>query len=68
MAGQGYAMPVETVRQIIRLLSSTEMTVSEIAERMACSKSAVISINRRFQIRVYKGRRSRWTQVRRQSA
>jgi hypothetical protein len=63
MAGQGLAMPVESVRQVIHLLSLTEMTASEIAERMSCSKSTVISINRRFQVRAYNGRRSSWIQV-----
>jgi hypothetical protein len=58
MAGQGRCMPVESIRQVIRLLSSTEMTIIEIAERMSCSRSAVLSINRKFQVRAYNGRRS----------
>src|SRR5262249_19079175 len=61
MAGQGRYMPVEGIRQVIRLLSSTEMTINEVAERMSCSRSAVISINRKFQVRTYNGLRSRWT-------
>jgi hypothetical protein len=59
MAGQGHAMPVESVLQVLHLLSSTEMTISEIAERLSCSKSTVMVINRRFQVRVYKGQRWR---------
>ena len=43
------------IRQIVHLLSSTEMAVSEIAERMACSRSTIISINRRFEVRQYNG-------------
>jgi hypothetical protein len=61
MAGQGRYMPVESIRQVIRLLSSTEMTINEVAERMSCSRSAVASINRKFQVREYNGLRSRWT-------
>jgi hypothetical protein len=57
MAGQGHVMPVETIRQVIQLLSSTEMTVSEIAAQMSCSKSTIISINRRFQVRPYNRQR-----------
>jgi DNA-directed RNA polymerase specialized sigma24 family protein len=48
-------MREEEVRQVIRLLSSTEMTIGEIAARMSCSKSTVISINRRFRVREYNG-------------
>jgi predicted transcriptional regulator len=66
--GQGHEMQVDDVRKIIQLLSSTEMTISEIAERMSCSKSTVIAINRRFQVRVYNGLRSRWVKVNNESA
>jgi len=68
VAGQGQSIPVESIRQILHLLSSTEMTVSEIAERMSCSKSTIISINRRFQVRAYNGLRSHWKNVNKQSA
>jgi hypothetical protein len=69
MARQGQVMPVESIRQVVHLLSSTEMTVVEIAERMSCSKSSVISINRRFQVRPYNGwLRSRWKTVGEKSA
>jgi DNA-binding CsgD family transcriptional regulator len=61
-------MPVERIRQVIHLLTSTEMTVKEIAERMSCSRSVVLSINRKFQIREYNGRRSRWVNESRKSA
>jgi DNA-binding CsgD family transcriptional regulator len=68
VAGQGRYMPVERIRQVIHLLTSTEMTVKEIAERMSCSRSVVRSINRKFQIREYNGRRSRWVNESRKSA
>jgi DNA-binding CsgD family transcriptional regulator len=68
MAGQGHAMPVESIRQVIHLLTSTEMTVKEIAERMSCSSSVVHSINHKFQIRAYNGRKSRWVNESRKSA
>ena len=63
MAGQGHSMPQESVQRIVHLLSSTEMSVAEIAERMACSRSVVIAINRRFQVREYSGLRTRWLKV-----
>ena len=68
MAGQGCSMREEEIRQVIRLLSSTEMTIGEIAERMSCSRSTVISINRRFQVREYNGRRTRWLNIEREPA
>jgi DNA invertase Pin-like site-specific DNA recombinase len=43
------------------LLHQSEMSVSEIAERMRCSRSAVVSINRKFQIRLYSGHRTTWS-------
>ena len=60
MAGQGRYITGETIQQIIRLLTSTEMTVSEIAERMSISRTTVLAINRRFQVRQYNGLRTRW--------
>jgi predicted DNA-binding protein YlxM (UPF0122 family) len=42
------------------LLRESDMTLPEIADRMNCSRSAVASINRKFQIRVYAGKRSQW--------
>jgi DNA-binding MurR/RpiR family transcriptional regulator len=60
MSGQGRFFSDETLRRIIHLLASTDMTIKEIAERMVCSRSAVVSINRKFQIRSYAGLRSRW--------
>ena len=68
MAGQGHVMPVESIRQVVHLLSSTEMTIKEIAERMSCSRNVVVSINRKFQIRAYKGRRSGWVNESQKSA
>lgn len=59
MAKQGYAFSEQEVQRVVFLLN-TDMTASEIAERMQCSRSTVISINRRFRVRDYAGRRSTW--------
>jgi hypothetical protein len=48
------------VRRIVSLLASTEMTIPEIAQRLGCSRSAVVSINRKFQVRDYAGHRRTW--------
>jgi hypothetical protein len=49
--------------RIVSLLSTTDLTISEIAERMQCSRSAVAAINRKCKIRDYAGLRSRWVRV-----
>src|SRR5215475_12533734 len=61
LAGQGRYISEESIRQIVHLLSSTEMSAREIAERMSCSRSTIFSINRRFGVRHYNGLRSRWS-------
>jgi hypothetical protein len=68
MTGQGHSMAQESVQRIIHLLTSTEMSVAEIAERMACSKSAVVAINRKFQVREYSGLRTRWLKAEQKAA
>jgi hypothetical protein len=60
LAGKGNFISPDGVQRIIQLLGSTEMTIAEIAQRMSCSRSAVISINRRFQVREYNGLRTQW--------
>jgi hypothetical protein len=56
MVGQKRYMSVESIFKIIHLLASTEMSVSEIAERMSCSRTTVASINRTYRVRPDKGR------------
>ena len=57
---QGHALTTEEIRRIVALLAETQMTMPEIAMRMHCSRSAIVSINRRFQVREYGGFRSKW--------
>jgi len=60
MARQGCSMSEMEIRRIAFLLSETDLVVAAIAERMDCSKSAIMSINRRFQIRDYGQHRNKW--------
>ena len=60
MARQGWSMSEMEIRRITYLLSETDLVAAVIAERMGCSKSAIMSINRRFQIRDYGKRRNTW--------
>jgi hypothetical protein len=60
MGSRGKALSENQVRKIISLLASTELTVPEIAERMGCSRSTVVSVNRFHGIRDYQGHRSVW--------
>ncbi len=61
MARQGCFFSEHEVQRIVTLLSTTDMTVAEIAARMNCSRSAVLSVNRKYQVRQYAGLRSNWT-------
>jgi len=60
MGSRGKALSDTQIRKIISLLASTELTVPEIAERMGCSRSTVVSVNRFHGIRDYQGHRSVW--------
>ena len=60
MARQGCVLQDAEVRKMVSLLASTDMTIPEIAKRMGCSRSAIVSINRKFQVRDYAGHRSTW--------
>ena len=58
---QGRYFTKEQIARMVALLSETDMTLPEIACRMQCSRSAVVVINQKFQVRDYEGKRSRWT-------
>ncbi len=60
MTGKGRPLSEEELRRIASLLSSTDMSIQQIAERMARSNTAIITINRKLQIRSYSGRRTTW--------
>jgi hypothetical protein len=63
MARQGRVFTDEEVRKIVWLLSSTDMTMKDIAVRMRCSHSAIAAINRKSQVRDYAGRRTSWMEM-----
>ena len=58
MIGQGRYLSVESIFKIIHLLASTEMNMSEIAERMSLSRTTVALINRKYRVRQYRLRAS----------
>jgi len=57
---QGRNMEPAEIERIVSLLRDSELTLSEIAARMQCSRSAIASVNQRFQVRNYQGLRSEW--------
>jgi hypothetical protein len=57
---QGKRSPEDTVKRIKRLLAKTDLTISEIAERMGRSKANIVAINQKFKIRHYNKRRQHW--------
>jgi hypothetical protein len=56
MARKGSFLDESEVRKIILLLSTTEMTIADISERMGCSRGVVSGINTKYQIRKDAGR------------
>jgi len=61
MAGmQGRRISFEQVNRVKYLLAETDLTTHQIATRMGTSRSTIISINRRFDVRRYKGKRKGW--------
>jgi len=60
LAKQGKHFSGDELNNILTLLRESDMSIQEIADRMRCSRSAVVAINRKFQIRLYGGRRSQW--------
>jgi hypothetical protein len=61
MAHQGRVLSEHQVRRIVSLLATTDMSIPDIALRMGCSRSAIVSVNRHHGIRNYNGHRSTWT-------
>src|SRR5438094_7590361 len=58
---QGKYFSKDELNRIVMLLRESDMTLPEIADRMRCSRSAIAAINRKFQIRLYGGKRSQWS-------
>jgi hypothetical protein len=60
MARQARIFDENDIERIVSLLASTDMTVAEIAQRMSCSRSAILAINRKRQVRNYGGHHTSW--------
>jgi hypothetical protein len=60
MRGKGRFFSDSEVGRIVSLLSSTDLSIAQIAGRMSCSVSAVSSLNRKHGVRNYAGRRTSW--------
>ncbi len=63
MPKQGCRLQDSEIQTIMRLLNSTDMSISDIAQRTGRSRAAIISVNRRFQLRDYRGQRSTWAVI-----
>ncbi|HYR83103.1 MAG TPA: hypothetical protein VE422_03385 [Terriglobia bacterium] len=57
---QGRYFSSKEIDTIKNLLSSTDMSLQDIAVRMDCAKSSIVTINRNYQIREYRGHRRQW--------
>jgi hypothetical protein len=58
MAKEGRALSEQEVRTVVDLLSTSQMTVSDIAQRVRLSRDIVLEINRRFKVRDFRGERA----------
>ena len=50
----------DTIVKIVSLLTTTDMTMAEIAVRMSCSRSTVAIVNQKFEVRNYLAPRRAW--------
>ena len=57
---QGKYFSKNELSRIFMLLRDSDLSLPEIADRMRCSRSAVAAINRKFQVRLYEGKRGGW--------
>jgi hypothetical protein len=60
MRRQGLYLLPQEVDRIKFLLGATDLSIQDIAIRMDCTKSTIVKLNRKLQIREYRGRRSSW--------
>ena len=58
--GQGRPLTELKINRIKMLLTTTDLSLPQIAERMGCTPGRVVSINQRFQIRMYGKSRTSW--------
>jgi hypothetical protein len=58
--GQGKPLSPEKIGKIKKLLATSDLSIPDIAERMGCARGRVVSINSKFQIRLYGRKRSSW--------
>ena len=57
---QGRPLSEHEIVKIVALIEKTDMSLTDIATRMDCTRSVVSKINKEFQVRVYEGRRNYW--------
>jgi hypothetical protein len=60
MNRQGCHFSQAALDRIVDLLHDTDLSLTEIALRMRCSRSAVNAVNGKYRVRHYEGRRSHW--------
>jgi hypothetical protein len=60
LRAQGKYLSEDEIKNIKRLLATTELSLQGIGARMNCAKTTIAAINRKYGIRAYNGRRSAW--------
>ena len=57
---QGHPLSEQEVHKIVALIEKTDMSLTDVARRMDCTRSVVSKINKQFGVRSYEGKRSHW--------
>ncbi len=57
---EGKPLTKDEIQRIQMLLKDTDLSMTRIAERMSCAPASIARINKKFQIRSYKGQRNNW--------
>lgn len=58
---QGRPLSEYETGRIVKLLKSTDMSMPDIATSTGCSRSSVFSVNRKYNVRQYRQRRTSWS-------
>jgi hypothetical protein len=61
MARSGIHLSPQIIEKVKALLSTTDLSMAQIAERIDCGRSAVASVNNKYRIRIYGKKRNSWT-------
>jgi hypothetical protein len=60
MRTKGRHLGEEEIQRVISLLKETDLSLAQIATRMQCSRGVIATINHKYSVRDYGGKRVTW--------